>query len=105
MKWTADNLERRDQMIAGLLWYGTWFASALIAAGIFLTAIPQLQKLQPFPLFGYDAVKAGVAMFVLLPVARVGLLLAIFWRERDYAYVAISVFVLAIIALGALIEM
>ncbi len=42
-------------------------------------------------------VKAGVALFILLPVTRVALMLVIFLRERDSAYTAISALVLAII--------
>lgn len=105
MKPATDHAERRDQLIAGLLWYGTWFATALIAVGVLLTAF------EPFPgslmlsLDGYDVVKAGVAVFILLPVARVMLMLIIFLRERDYAYTAIAAFVLAIIAAGVLIEL
>jgi uncharacterized membrane protein len=40
---------------------------------------------------------------VLLPVARVALMLAIFLRDRDYAYMVISALVLAIIGAGILI--
>jgi uncharacterized membrane protein len=41
-----------------------------------------------------------VALFILLPVARVALMLATFLHERDYAYTAISALVLVIIATG-----
>lgn len=103
MKPTANNRERRDRIVAGLLWYGTWFASGLIAAGMFLTAFePFVDSLAP--LSEYDAVKAGVAVFILLPVARVVLMLTIFLRERDYAYTAIATLVLAIIAAGVIVE-
>jgi hypothetical protein len=105
MKTTADNLERGDQIIAGLLWYGTWFASALVAAGIFLTAVEPLQTFLALPLTGYDTVKAGVAVFILLPVARVALMLTIFLLERDYAHTIIAALVLAIISAGIIIEM
>ena len=105
MKPTMDSFERRDQIIAGLLWYGTWFASAVIAVGVLLTAIEPFPASFNLPLTGYDAVKAGVAMFILLPVARVALMLTIFLRERDYAYVVIAALVLAIIAAGVLIEL
>ncbi|HBO2075850.1 TPA: DUF1634 domain-containing protein [Pseudomonas aeruginosa] len=104
MKPAADNFERRDQIIAGLLWYGTWFATALIAAGVLLTAVEPFPVSLALPLSGYDTVKAGVAVFILLPVARVALMLAIFLRERDYAYTVIAALVLAIIATGVLIE-
>ena len=86
MKPMAGNYERREQVIAGLLWYGTWLASAVIAFGMVLGS--------------YDIVKAGVALFICLPIARVALMLVIFLRERDYTYVAISALVLAIIGAG-----
>lgn len=104
MKSVAGRFGRRDQIIAALLRYGTWLASALIAAGILLTAIESSQVSPAFPLRGYDVMKAGVAVFVLLPVARVALMLAIFLRERDYAYAAIAALVLSIIAAGILLE-
>ncbi|MCF1742155.1 DUF1634 domain-containing protein [Paradevosia shaoguanensis] len=89
MKPAADNYERREQLIAGLLCYGTWLASAIIAVGMILGS--------------HDIVKIGVALFICLPVARVALLLVIFLGERDYAYVAISGLVLAIIGAGVLL--
>jgi len=96
MTQAADRQVRRDRIIAGLLWYGTWIASALIAAGMAFDFLPQAQA----GLGGLELVKAGVALFILLPVARVALMLAIFLRERDYAYTAISALVLLIIAAG-----
>ena len=104
MKTVADNFARRDQIIAALLWHGTWFASGLIAVGMLLTAVEPFPASFAIPLSGYGVVKAGVAAFILLPVARVILMLAIFLRERDYAYCAIAALVLAIIAAGVLIE-
>lgn len=86
MKPATDNYERREQMIATLLWYGTWLASAVVGVGMILGA--------------YDIVKAGVALFICLPIARVALMLVIFLREQDYAYVAISALVLAIVGAG-----
>ena len=103
MKPMTDNDERHEQIIAALLWYGTWLASAVIAAGMALGALPQLEDSLGFGLSGHDIVKAGVALFILLPVARVALMLAIFLRERDYVYTMISALVLAIIGTGILI--
>ncbi len=105
MKPDTSYLERRERIIAGLLWYGTWFASVLIAAGMLLAAIEPSLAAPALPLSGYGAIKAGVAVFILLPVARVILMLAIFLRERDYTYAVIAGFVLAIIAAGVIIEM
>lgn len=99
----ACHYERRDRVIAGLLWYGTWIASAVIAAGMALDALQRFG----YPLVpdagGHGVVKAGVALFILLPVARVALMLSIFLRERDYAYTLISALVLAIIAAGIVV--
>lgn len=105
MKPEAVCYERRDLVIARLLWYGTWLASALIAAGVFLTALGPLPASLALPLTGYDAMKAGVAVFIFLPVARVALMLTIFLRERDYLYTLIAALVLAIIAAGVIVEM
>ena len=49
---------------------------------------------------GYGLVNAGVAMFILLPIARVMVMLIIFLRERDHVYALIATLVLAIIATG-----
>jgi uncharacterized membrane protein len=100
MKPTADGVTHRDRIIAGLLWYGTWLASALIAAGMTLHALQRFTGPLALGLSRHAFVTAGVAVFILLPVARVALMLIIFLRERDYAYSAISAFVLAIIAAG-----
>jgi uncharacterized membrane protein len=93
MKSPAKILERREQLVAGLLWYGTWLASAVTGAG--LLAMLWWHG-------GLALAKAGIALFILLPVARVVLMLAIFMRERDRTYTAISALVLAIILAGVL---
>ncbi|MFJ6324145.1 MULTISPECIES: DUF1634 domain-containing protein [unclassified Rhizobium] len=99
----SNSVARREQIIAALLWYGTWFASALIAAGMLLGAVPLPPSLL-LPLTGHDLVKLGVAVFILLPITRVGLMLAIFLRERDWIYAMIAALVLAIIAIGVALE-
>lgn len=103
MKSTTDNFERREQIIAALLWYGTWLASAIIAVGMASDALLPLEGSLNVGFSGHDIVKAGVALLILLPVARVALMLAIFLRERDFVYTAISALVLAIIAAGVVI--
>jgi uncharacterized membrane protein len=86
----------RERLIAGLLWYGTWLACAVTGVGI-------LARLSGHG--GVAATKAGIALFILLPIARVALMLAIFIRERDLAYTAISGTVLAIILAGVFVGM
>jgi uncharacterized membrane protein len=95
------NSEPRERLIAGLLWYGTWVASALIAGGLAI-GLPQHVAKTLLGLSSFDLVKVGVALFILLPVARVVLLLFIFLRERDYVFTAISALVLVIIGAGLL---
>lgn len=98
-----DNHQRREQVIAALLWYGTLLASLLIGAGICLNAFPKIENLVPLGISGYSIVKAGISLFILLPIARVILMLVTFISEQDYRYAAISAIVLAIIAAGILI--
>jgi uncharacterized membrane protein len=94
MNGAAKALEGRERLIAGLLWYGTWLASAVTGAGL-LAAL--------WWHGGFALAKVGIALFILLPVARVALMLVTFVRERDYSYTAISAFVLAIILAGMLL--
>jgi uncharacterized membrane protein len=102
MKAESDKQARRERIIAGLLWYGTWFASAVIAVGMVLDYLSRSGRLFGPGSGDLHLVKTGVALFILLPVARVALMLAIFLRERDYAYTGISALVLIIIAAGVM---
>jgi len=92
-----------DRLIAGLLKYGTWIASAVIAVGIALEILQRTGRL-PFPAqSGSLLVKAGVVLFILLPVARVMLMFILFLRARDHRCGMLAAFVLAMIGLGILI--
>jgi len=110
MKHEERTIERREEWIASMLWYGTWAASALVAVGLALGALGSFGPFQHAGTVGAAGsemgeswVKAGVAFFILLPVARVVLMLAIFLYERDYLYLLITLFVLAMLAAGFLI--
>jgi uncharacterized membrane protein len=83
--------------IALLLSWGSTLSTLLIAAGIALTLWP----LAPLPLSGSDIVRAGILVLILLPVARVALMLIGFIRQRDRLYALIAALVLMIIAAGA----
>jgi uncharacterized membrane protein len=80
-------LERR---IASLLHVGTWVASGVVAAGLLLP-------------HGSSIVQGGIALFIALPVLRVAVTSFELLRRRDYAIGAISLLVLAIIALGIVV--
>jgi uncharacterized membrane protein len=102
MNSTSENLERREKIIAGLLWHGTLLASTMIGVGVMLGLLQHLTRPHLFDLEAVALVKAGIALFILLPVARVALMLTLFLRERDYVYSMISGLVLAIIATSVL---
>lgn len=98
-----QNAVTNHRPIAWLLWYGTWIASAIIAMGMALEGLGYGAGAALPGLDGYGLVKAGVAMFILLPIARVMVMLIIFLRERDHVYALIAMLVLAIIAAGMVV--
>lgn len=102
MKARAGNDQRHERLIARLLWFGTLLASAVIAAGMAIRALPPLGHAVPPGWNGLAVMKAGVALFILLPVARVALMLLTFLHEKDFRYALIAGLVLAIIAAGVL---
>ena len=81
-----------ERLLAQLLHYGTWLASAVIALGLVIARF-EVQT-------GMKVVTLGIALFILLPVARLGMMAAVFLREGDYRFGLISILVLAIIGLG-----
>jgi len=102
MNRATDKFETREQLIAGLLWYGTWLASSHIALGLVLGLLQHFVMPLLLGFSGFAVVKAGVALFILLPVTRVALMLFIFVCAQDYAYMAISALVLVIIGVSLL---
>lgn len=82
-----------ESLLAQLLDKGTWLASAVIGVGLLLTGAGSI---------GMSLVRVGVALFIALPIVRVLVMMVVFWRERDYRFGAIALFVLLIIGIGAL---
>ncbi|MBY4869151.1 DUF1634 domain-containing protein [Burkholderia sp. Bp9017] len=99
----VDGVERRDRAVAMLLRYGTMCACMLIAAGMLLGAGWPVADAGMLGRDGHALAKAGVALFILLPVTRVALLMGIFLRERDWIHAVLSMLVLAIIAGGVVV--
>jgi uncharacterized membrane protein len=87
-----------ERLLAGLLRYGTWLASAIIGVGL---AVSLRGSLPP----GMRIITIGIALFILLPSLRVLLMLIVFVRERDYRFGLIAALVLAIIVLGLAVGM
>ncbi|MBN8954602.1 MULTISPECIES: DUF1634 domain-containing protein [unclassified Rhizobium] len=95
--------ERLGRALAALLWFGTWAASALIAIGIGVEAIQRVPDMSTSALAGYAIVKAGVALLIMLPAARVLMLFAVFVYRRDRIYALIAACILAILGAGVVI--
>jgi uncharacterized membrane protein len=93
---------RLEWLLAGLLHYGTWLASAAIGLGVSLALI---DSRQPAHLPGMRIATIGIALLILLPSSRVLLMLVVFVRERDYHFGIIAALVLTIIFLGVVVGM
>jgi len=92
---------RLEELLAALLRYGSWSASAAIGLGYALALIgSQEPTWNPRVLSNMRIVRVGIALFILLPIFRVLLMLLGFIRERDFRFAFISGMVLAIILLG-----
>ncbi|HKX33485.1 MAG TPA: DUF1634 domain-containing protein [Blastocatellia bacterium] len=91
---------RLESTLAGVLNFGTWLASAVIASGLLLPlfATPVASRL------GSQVVTVGIALFILLPILRVILMLVLFLKERDYRLAAAAALVLAIILAGFVVR-
>lgn len=96
----ASGAPRQETLLGWLLRLGTWAACLLVAGG----ALAGLPALSGYPagaaLARLDLSRIGIAVLILLPVARVALMVVLFLKERDYAHMAIAGLVLAIIAAG-----
>ena len=84
-----------ETLLASTLRYGTWLATAIIAVGLALALAPLHASAAGLPI-----AKAGIALFILLPVARLVLMLLVFLRQRDYRFAGVTALVLAIVALA-----
>ena len=87
---------RLEEMLAALLRYGSWTASAAIGLGYALALIGSHLAILP----NMRMVSVGIVLFILLPILRVLLMLVVFICERDFRFAFISGSVLAIILLG-----
>lgn len=84
--------EEPDRALIGLLHYGTWAASGVIAVGMIAQAVA--------PAVGANLINAGILLFILLPVCRVVLMLVGFAGKRNYRLAALAALVLTIITIS-----
>ena len=87
-------MSKTEGLLAGLLRYGTWLASAVIGLGLALSLVG---------LSGAQVVAVGVVLFIALPVLRVLVMLAVFLRDRDYRLALVAAIVLMTIVAGFVI--
>ncbi len=100
---SAGDLKSRrlEWLLAGVLHYGTWLASATIAVGLALAWVGPHLEANPWATgLSMRIVTIGVALFILLPVLRVVVMLIAFLRARDYRFSIVTALVLVIICLG-----
>jgi hypothetical protein len=93
--------ERLARWLAGLLSYGTGLASIVTASGLGMAWLGARAGADAsLAQGGQRAVTAGIAMFVLLPVARVVSMLVAYVARRELRLALVAALVLAILALG-----
>ena len=88
---------RLETLVAALLRYGTWLASAAIGLGLLLAIIGSRLAVPGPPM---RLATLGIAIFIALPVLRVLLMLLVFLRERDFRLALTAGLVLTIIIRG-----
>ncbi|HTJ94809.1 MAG TPA: DUF1634 domain-containing protein [Pararobbsia sp.] len=99
---TAAHLER---WLAALLQHGTWIAAAIVAAGLAMALSHRATSGGP-PMSDPAAtfvMTAGIALFIVLPIARLILMLGVFLHQRDYRFSAIAALVLIIVVAGSMV--
>lgn len=95
-----------ERLLARVLQYGTWLASAAIGVGLAIALIDSHSGPSRVVLpSSTRIISLGILLFILLPVFRVFLMLLVFLKERDYRFSAIAGLVLLILALGFIVGM
>jgi hypothetical protein len=92
---------RLETLVAALLAYGSWLASAAIGLGLVLALIDSsFATRNPATLPNMRIATMGIVLFIGLPILRVLLMLLVFIRERDFRLAVAAALVLAIILVG-----
>jgi hypothetical protein len=96
---------RLEQLLATLFSYGSWLAAAAIGIGLTLAWTGASSRIgNPAILPTVPIARAGIALFILLPIIRVLLMVLVFIRERDFRFASIAGLVLVIIFAGIVLE-
>jgi uncharacterized membrane protein len=95
-----------ERLLAMVLQYGTWLASAAIGLGLAIALLDSHSGLHTVGfLSSTRIISVGILLFILLPVFRVFLMLLVFLKERDYRFSVIAGLVLLILVLGFVVGM
>jgi len=95
-----------ERLLAMVLQYGTWLASAAIGVGLAIALVDSHSGLHNVGfLSSTRIISLGILLFILLPVFRVFLMLLVFVKERDYRFSVIAGLVLVILIMGFIIGM
>jgi Protein of unknown function (DUF1634) len=89
-----------EELLAALLRYGSWAASAAIGLGFALALIGSYAPAPSLAIVPHRVATVGIVVFILLPMLRVLLMFLVFTRERDFRFACIAGSVLAIILFG-----
>jgi uncharacterized membrane protein len=91
-----NRMGRLEELLAALLRYGTWLASAAIGLGLALALIDSHLAIVP----NMRIATTGIVLLILLPALRVLLMLLVFVRGGEFRLAVTAGLVLAIILLG-----
>lgn len=80
---TPQQIEKAELWISHILRWGVLVCACVILAGWVTSNSP--------------IIMAGLLMLIFLPIARVFAAAIIFFRQKDFVYVALSLFVLAVL--------
>ena len=99
-----NNTGRLEKLVAALLHYGSWLASAAIGLGFVLALIDSRFATRNLAILPNMRIATmGIALFILLPILRVLLMLLVFIREGDSRLALTAGLVLAVIILGVVL--
>ncbi|MGH8779958.1 DUF1634 domain-containing protein [Paraburkholderia sp.] len=95
------HMSKLERWLASLLEYGTWTGSVVMAVGVVLSASVGAGLHGVLATrFASVAMTAGVCIVILLPVARLILMLAMYCAGREYRFAGIAALVLLIVIIG-----
>ncbi len=101
MNRTTQRVAPLERLLAVTLYYGTLMASTVVCLGLGLAMIGgRFGASRLAILRDMRIATIGIALFILLPVARVIVMLVAYVRQRDYRLSAIALLVLTVILLG-----